>query len=66
MDERRHGGRYIVSFPIRVKWKDGSGKEVVEAPLREILGREGRVHEPSLSAPPPSAGARKAVCNHVG
>jgi hypothetical protein len=41
MDERRHGGRYIVSFPIRVKWKDGSGKVIVEDGLTENVGQYG-------------------------
>ncbi len=41
MDDRRHGGRYIVSFPIRVQWKDGSGKEVVEEGLTENVGQHG-------------------------
>ena len=41
MDERRHGGRYIVSLPIRVKWKDENGKEKVEEGLTENVGPEG-------------------------
>jgi len=41
MDDRRHGGRYIVSFPIRVKWKDESGKQVMEEGLTENVGPQG-------------------------
>jgi len=41
MDERRHGGRYIVSLPIRVKWKDENGKEKVEEGLTENVGPQG-------------------------
>jgi hypothetical protein len=41
MDERRHGGRYIVSLPIRVKWKDENGKQQVEDGLTENVGPQG-------------------------
>lgn len=41
MDDRRHGGRYIVSFPIRVRWKDESGKEMIEEGLTENVGPQG-------------------------
>ena len=30
-----------MSFPIRVRWKDGSGKEVVEEGLSENVGQPG-------------------------
>jgi hypothetical protein len=41
MDDRRHGSRYIVSFPIRVKWKDASGAEIIEEGLTENVGQHG-------------------------
>ena len=41
MQERRHGGRYPVSFPIRVRWKDEHGKEVIEEGLTENVGPQG-------------------------
>lgn len=41
MKERRQGTRYAVSFPIRVKWKDASGQEVVQEGLTENVGPHG-------------------------
>jgi hypothetical protein len=41
MQERRHGSRYSVSFPIRVRWKDENGNEVVEEGLTENVGPNG-------------------------
>jgi hypothetical protein len=41
MNERRQGERYVVSFPIRVKWKNESGKEVVQEGLTENIGPQG-------------------------
>ena len=41
MQDRRFGGRYVVSFPIRVKWKDENGKEVMEEGLTENVGPQG-------------------------
>ena len=41
MQERRHGSRYVISFPIRVKWKDENGTEVVEEGLTENVGPNG-------------------------
>ena len=39
--DRRHGARHVISFPVRVKWKDDSGKEVVEDGLTENVGPQG-------------------------
>ncbi|HYJ91043.1 MAG TPA: PilZ domain-containing protein, partial [Pyrinomonadaceae bacterium] len=55
MEDRRQGGRYIVSFPIRVKWKDESGKEMVEEGLTENVGPQGTLiylprHLPTVGA----------------
>ncbi|MEP6903726.1 MAG: PilZ domain-containing protein [Actinomycetota bacterium] len=41
MQERRTGGRHVVSFPIRVRWKDESGKEIIEEGLTENVGPQG-------------------------
>lgn len=41
MQERRHGARYVVSFPIRVRWKDENGTEVIEEGLTENVGPNG-------------------------
>lgn len=39
--ERRHGARHVVSFPIRVKWKDEDGQVVIEEGLTENVGPSG-------------------------
>jgi len=39
--DRRHGARYVVSFPISVKWKDEDGKDVIEEGLTENVGPVG-------------------------
>ncbi|HEX2640956.1 MAG TPA: PilZ domain-containing protein [Pyrinomonadaceae bacterium] len=41
MQERRHGARYVVSFPIRVRWKDENGNEITEEGLTENVGTGG-------------------------
>lgn len=41
MNERRQGDRYIISFPIRVKWKDVDGKQLMEEGLTENIGPRG-------------------------
>lgn len=41
MNERRQGARHVVSFPIRVRWKDDDGNEVVEEGLTENVGAAG-------------------------
>jgi hypothetical protein len=41
MQERRNGARHVISFPIRVKWKDDAGKEIVEDGLTENIGQQG-------------------------
>lgn len=41
MQERRQGARYPVSFPIRVRWKDEGGTEVIEEGLTENIGPQG-------------------------
>ena len=41
MEERRSAARLVVAFPIRVKWKDESGKVMVEEGLTENVGPQG-------------------------
>ena len=41
MQERRGGGRYVISLPIRVRWKDENGKEIIEEGLTENVGLQG-------------------------
>ncbi len=41
MPERRRGDRHIVSFPIRVDWKDDDGKQLMEEGLTENIGPRG-------------------------
>ena len=41
MQERRRGARFIISFPIRVQWKDEEGKKQVEEGLTENVGPRG-------------------------
>ena len=41
MQDRRQGARHVVSFPIRVKWKNEDGKVVTEEGLTENVGVNG-------------------------
>lgn len=41
MNERRRGERYVVSFPIRVRWKGENGQEIIEEGLTENVGPQG-------------------------
>ncbi|MFN2500678.1 MAG: PilZ domain-containing protein [Pyrinomonadaceae bacterium] len=41
MRERRGGERHVISYPIRVRWKDVTGKEVVQEGLTENVGPHG-------------------------
>ena len=41
MRERRVGARYVISFPVRVRWKDADGKEVSQEGLTENVGPQG-------------------------
>lgn len=41
MRERRQGARHVISFPIRVRWKDENGKEVVQEGLTDNVGAQG-------------------------
>jgi hypothetical protein len=41
MEDRRQGARFIISFPVRVRWKDENGHEVIEEGLTENVGQHG-------------------------
>ncbi|MFM9905715.1 MAG: PilZ domain-containing protein [Pyrinomonadaceae bacterium] len=41
MKDRRGGGRHVISFPIRVRWKDENGKEMMQEGLTENVGPHG-------------------------
>jgi hypothetical protein len=41
MQEKRTGARHVVSFPIRLKWKDEDGNEVIQEGLTENVGPHG-------------------------
>lgn len=41
MHDRRVGARHVISFPIRVRWKDDAGNEVVQEGLTENVGLHG-------------------------
>lgn len=41
MRERRIGDRYIISYPVRVRWKGTDGKEVIQDGLTENVGPQG-------------------------
>jgi hypothetical protein len=41
MQERRTGARYVISFPVRVSWKNEDGKVMEEEGLTENVGPQG-------------------------
>ena len=41
MHERRRGERFVVSFPVRARWKAADGQEIVQDGLTEIVGPQG-------------------------
>lgn len=41
MQDRRQGHRYVISFPISIKWKDENGEEITEEGLTENVGQNG-------------------------
>lgn len=45
--ERRTGGRFVVSLPIKVEWTDETGSSVLEEGMTENVGSDGTlVHLP--------------------
>ena len=41
MQEKRLGARHVISFPIRLTWKDENGKDVIQEGLTENVGPHG-------------------------
>ena len=41
MKERRRGARHVISYPIRVSWKDENGKQVMQEGLTDNVGPHG-------------------------
>lgn len=41
IQDRRAGERFVISFPIRVRWKGDDGKEVVQEGLTDNIGPAG-------------------------
>ncbi len=41
IQDRRGGERYVIAFPIRVRWKDENGKVVVQEGLTDNVGPQG-------------------------
>ncbi|REJ77255.1 MAG: PilZ domain-containing protein [Acidobacteria bacterium] len=41
MQNRRSGPRHVISFPVRVDWKDENGKQLTEEGLTENVGPNG-------------------------
>lgn len=41
MQERRRGSRYNISLPVRIKWKDENGQEIMQDGLTENVGLQG-------------------------
>jgi PilZ domain len=53
--DRRGGERFVISYPIRVRWKDPSGAEVVQEGLTDNVGPQGTLvylprHLPSVGS----------------
>jgi hypothetical protein len=53
MEERRRGARHVISYPIRVRWRDENGQEVIQEGLTENVGPHGTLvylprHLPSV------------------
>ena len=41
MHERRRGERFVVSMPVRARWKGADGQEIVQDGLTENVGPQG-------------------------
>lgn len=65
MQDRRQGSRYVVSFPIRVKWKGEDGQEVVEEGLTENVGPNGTLVYLPRKLPTVGAKVELTVTEHT-
>jgi hypothetical protein len=41
IQDRRRGDRFVISFPIRVRWKDQNGKVITQEGLTDNVGPQG-------------------------
>ena len=41
IQDKRGGDRYVVAFPIRVRWKNDEGKEIIQDGLTDNVGPVG-------------------------
>ena len=49
MENRRFADRFLISFPIRVEWKNENGEKLTEEGLTENIGKTGTlIHLPRL------------------
>jgi DNA-binding GntR family transcriptional regulator len=59
MEDRRFADRFLISFPIRVEWKDETGEQLTEEGLTENIGKKGTlIHLPRLL---PSVGSKVSL-----
>jgi hypothetical protein len=59
MEDRRFADRFLISFPIRVEWKDETGEQLTEEGLTENVGKKGTlIHLPRLL---PSVGSKVSL-----
>jgi PilZ domain len=59
MENRRFADRFLISFPIRVEWKDETGEKLTEEGLTENVGKNGTlIHLPRLL---PSVGSNVSL-----
>jgi hypothetical protein len=59
MEDRRFADRFLISFPIRVEWKDENGEKLTEEGLTENVGKKGTlIHLPRLL---PSVGSKVSL-----
>ena len=57
--ERRTGGRFAVSLPIKVRWEDETGKSLIEEGMTENVGVDGTLlHLPRVL---PSVGSQVQI-----
>ena len=55
IQDRRSGARYAISYPIRVRWRDQDGGEIIQDGLTDNIGPQGTLvylprHLPSVGS----------------
>lgn len=64
MLERRVGARFVISFPVRVRWRDENGKEVIQEGLTENVGMTGTLIYLPRFLPPVGGKVSLTVTEH--